>query len=70
MTGGRGDLRGLIFSLLLLLALAQAARGQVLAPAASLLWYAFDLVRFARPSPRGRTPGATDESRIAGSCQP
>ena len=49
-TGGIADLRTLTFVLLLALALHQAARGQLLVPAASLLWYAFDLIRFARPT--------------------
>jgi hypothetical protein len=48
-TSGLGDLRTLTFALLVALALRQAVRGEVLAPAASLLWYAFDLMRFARP---------------------
>lgn len=52
VTGGHGDVRTLTFILLLILALTQAARGQVLAPATSLLWYAYDLVRFAHPADR------------------
>jgi hypothetical protein len=42
-SSGSADLRTLIFVLLLGLAIAQLLRGQVMAPAASLLWYAFDL---------------------------
>lgn len=42
-SSGSADLRTLLFLLLLGLAVAQLLRGQVLAPAASLLWYAFDL---------------------------
>jgi hypothetical protein len=48
-TAGLSDIRTLTFVLLVALALRQALRGEVLAPAASLLWYAFDLTRFARP---------------------
>jgi hypothetical protein len=51
LTGGLGDLRTLAFALLIILAVRQTARGQLMAPAASLLWYAFELVRFARPAP-------------------
>lgn len=42
---GTTDTRTLVLVLLLLLALFQMARGQVLVSAASLLWYAFELVR-------------------------
>jgi hypothetical protein len=64
-TGGLGDLRTLAFALLMILALGQAARGQLLAPAASLLWYAFDLVRFARPAPEARAWAQADTSGVA-----
>lgn len=50
-TGGSADLRTLAFVLLLALALRQALRGQLLAPAASLLWYAFELLRFVPAAP-------------------
>ena len=39
------------YELLVILAVRQTARGQFAAPAASLLWYAFELMRFARPDP-------------------
>lgn len=42
---GSADLRSLAFLLLTGLAITQLVRGQVAAPAASLLWYAFDLTR-------------------------
>lgn len=64
LTGGLGDVRSLAFVLLVILALSQAARGQLLAPAASLLWYAFDLVRFARPAPGAQASVGRDESRV------
>lgn len=51
LTGGLGDLRTLAFAALVILAVRQTARGQFAAPAASLLWYAFELMRFARPDP-------------------
>jgi hypothetical protein len=47
------DLRSLGVLLLLALSLVQLGRGQVLAPATSLLWYALDLLR----DPSGRLPG-------------
>jgi hypothetical protein len=42
-TSDATDLRTLMFLLLVGLAVAQLLRGQVMAPATSLLWYAFDL---------------------------
>lgn len=51
LTGGSGDLRTLAFAVLVILALRQTTRGQLMAPAVTLLWYAFDLMRFARPAP-------------------
>jgi hypothetical protein len=50
-TGGSADLRMVAFLLLVALALGQALRGQLLAPAASLLWYAYELLRFVPPAP-------------------
>lgn len=47
------DLRSLGVLLFLVLSLVQLGRGQVLAPASSLLWYALDLLR----DPSGRAPG-------------
>ena len=47
------DLRSLGIMLFLALSLVQLGRGQVLAPASSLLWYALDLLR----EPGGRAPG-------------
>ena len=44
------DLRSLGVLLFLVLGLVQLGRGQVLAPATSLLWYALDLLR-DRPGP-------------------
>jgi hypothetical protein len=42
------SLSSVIFLVLVGMALAQIARGQVMAPAASLLWYALDLTRVKR----------------------
>jgi hypothetical protein len=50
-TRGVGDLRTLTVMLLLILAARQATRGQFLGPATSLLWSAYELMRFARPAP-------------------
>ncbi|MCG6896823.1 MAG: hypothetical protein LJE61_02705 [Thiocapsa sp.] len=55
-TRGVGDLRTLAFVLLIALGVRQLGKGQLLAPAASLFWYAFDLMRFARPT-HGGDPG-------------
>lgn len=51
LTAGVADLRSLTFALLLGLGLIQAARGQLMAPGLSLLWYAFELIRFTPPDP-------------------
>jgi hypothetical protein len=45
-SGGSADLRAIVFLLLVSLAIAQMLRGQVMAPATALLWYAFDILRF------------------------
>jgi hypothetical protein len=45
-TGGSSDARTLIFLALLLSAIYQLARGQIFAPAATLLWYAGEALRF------------------------
>lgn len=55
-SGGSADLRTLAVLLLILLAAGQALRGQLLAPAASLLWYAFELLRFVPPAPEPNDP--------------
>ncbi|MEN8176399.1 MAG: HMA2 domain-containing protein [Pseudomonadota bacterium] len=47
-TGGSADLRALLFLLLVGMAIRQIARGRIMIPAVSLLWYAFELV--LRPS--------------------
>jgi hypothetical protein len=49
LTGGLGDLRTLLFSLLVVLALRQWSRGQLMVPSLTLILYAIDLVRFERP---------------------
>ena len=46
------DLRNLTFILLVMLALIQSLRGQVMVSAASFLWFAFNVARF---SPSGNT---------------
>lgn len=48
---GRTNLRSLLFLLMLILAGVQMARGQVMVPAVSLLWYAMQLVLEARTEP-------------------
>jgi hypothetical protein len=50
-TGGVADLRTLTFAMLVGLGLVQAARGQLMAPGLSLLWYAFELIRFTPSNP-------------------
>jgi hypothetical protein len=45
ISAGRADSRTLVFSLLLLLGLVQLMRGQVAAPATSLFWYAYEMIR-------------------------
>jgi hypothetical protein len=52
-TRGGSSLSSVIFLVLVGMALAQITRGQVMAPASSLLWYALDLTRVKRP----RSPG-------------
>jgi hypothetical protein len=51
-SGGRVDVHTLIIVVMLSLALSQAVRGNIMAPAASLLWYALDLLlrRGGQPS--------------------
>jgi hypothetical protein len=44
LTPGAPDLRTMLFLSLGALAMAQVARGQVMAPAVSLFWYALDLL--------------------------
>ena len=48
-TRGGSSLSSVVFLLLVGMALAQIARGQVMAPASSLLWYALDLTRVKQP---------------------
>jgi hypothetical protein len=43
-TGGAADSRSAVMLIFLALGLLQLARGQVMAPASSLLWYAFQLI--------------------------
>jgi len=63
-TAGTGDLGSLMLMLLLFGAVVQWLRGQVLAPAATLLWYASSLVLMSRARgtperPSGVTGGAS-----------
>lgn len=51
-TRGGSSLSSVMFLVLVGMAIAQIARGQVMAPASSLLWYALDLTRVKRT----RTP--------------
>lgn len=61
---GAGDtnLRSLLFLLMLILAGVQMARGQVMVPAISLLWYAMELVLGARAQPPVEIDQRRDES--------
>ncbi|MFO8153330.1 HMA2 domain-containing protein [Thioalkalivibrio sp.] len=52
-TKGGSSLSSVIFLVLVGLALAQIARGQVMAPATSLIWYALDLTRVKRTRAHG-----------------
>jgi hypothetical protein len=54
-TGSASDARIYIFLALLLSALYQAARGEIFAPAATLLWYAGEALRFW--APQTKIPG-------------
>ncbi len=45
LTGGKGDVRLFIFTTLVIGAAYQAARGEIFAPAATLLWYAGEALR-------------------------
>jgi hypothetical protein len=49
-SGGVIDLASAVLLVLLVLAARQAARGQVLAPAFTLLWYALELIARRKPS--------------------
>ena len=52
-SSGSTDLQALIFIFLVAAAVRQLLRGQVMVPAVSLLWYAFELaLRTARETPR------------------
>lgn len=53
LTRGGADVPGLLLVLLLIGAAAQLARGQVLAPATTFLWYAYDLLSRRYPAPPG-----------------
>jgi hypothetical protein len=44
ITTGRGDLNAIVFIVLIVLALRQILRGQILSPAIALLWYAMEMV--------------------------
>lgn len=52
-TRGGSSLSSVIFLVLVGMALAQISRGQVMAPASSLLWYALDLTRVKRTRAHG-----------------
>lgn len=52
-TRGGSSLSSVIFLVLVGMAIAQIARGQVMAPASSLIWYALDLTRVKRTRTHG-----------------
>jgi hypothetical protein len=58
-SGGEVDLATLIFAALLVMAGVQLLRGQVLAPAATLVWYALATLRFLAPPEEGGSSPAT-----------
>lgn len=60
--GGDNNLRSLLFLLMVILASVQMARGQIMVPAISLLWYAMELVLGARPQPQAETDQQRDDS--------
>lgn len=51
MTEGKWDYRSCLYVVLVVAAIVQILRGQILVPAATLLWYALDLLRFAPDKP-------------------
>jgi hypothetical protein len=55
------SLRSAMFILLLGLGLSQMFRGQVMAPATSLLWYAFTILNANGPATGGPGPATPDE---------
>ena len=55
------DLRSLMFLLILILAGVQMARGKIMVPALSLLWYAMELVLGARASKDKALTETSDE---------
>jgi hypothetical protein len=56
LTGGSGDLRSLVVVALLAGAFAQLVRGNVAAPAATLLWYAGEALGLWRDDPEAVSP--------------
>ena len=49
LSGGRLDLRSAILIGLLALSVAQITRGEIMAPAVTLLWYAVQLIGVDKP---------------------
>ncbi|QBQ55903.1 hypothetical protein [Nitrosococcus wardiae] len=46
-TSGNFDFRSVLYMVLVMAAIVQILRGQIMVPAATLLWNVFDLLRFA-----------------------
>lgn len=63
ITGGRESLQSLVLAGLLGGGLVQLARGRVLAPAATLFWYAGGLLRLWYDDPLARATEASDSER-------
>lgn len=57
LTENRTDLQTLAFLLLVVFSIAQILRGKLMAPAVSMLWYAFELAS-RREDPRSGEPGS------------
>jgi hypothetical protein len=53
-TGGSLDFRSVLYVTLIIMTLIQIMRGQIFAPAATMFWYAIDLLGYIR----AKEPGA------------
>jgi hypothetical protein len=62
LTGGAGDLRSLVLLALLAGGLYQLVRGNIAAPAVTLLWYAGDMLRIWREEEPDTAASPTDDA--------
>lgn len=60
LTGGAGDIASLVFFALLAGGVYQLARGNIAAPAVTLLWYAAEVLKLWREEPEAGTPAVDD----------